>query len=167
MAGLRGAKFPETLGASVDSVSTDSLSRLLDAQRSLDTYEPLLTGGVKQVALGDLRSYVAYPTKYDLDAEKATGAPSNRAYIAVKSVKIFCPFPRLEGVKIGLVDLPGLGEIGASVADMHLHGLEDGVDQIFPIMRPTDAEGYAKQGIGCRTSTTFVASNRASNDAAT
>ena len=25
--------------------------------------------------------------------------------------------------------------------------LQDGVDQIFPIMRPTDAEGYAKQGI--------------------
>ena len=147
LAGLRTAKFPETLGANVDSVSTDSLSRLLDAQRSLSAYESLLTGSVKQVALGDLRSYVSYPTKEDLDAEKSTGTPTNRSYIAVKSVKIFCPFPRLGGLKIGLVDLPGLGEIGESVADMHLHGLEDGVDQIFPIMRPTDAEGYAKQGI--------------------
>lgn len=147
LAGLRTAKFPETLGTNVDSVSTDSLSRLLDAQRSLSTYESLLTGSTKQVALGDLRSYVAYPTKDDLDAEKSTGTPPNRSYIAVKAVKIFCPFPRLEGLKIGLVDLPGLGEIGDSVADMHLHGLEDGVDQIFPIMRPTDAEGYAKQGI--------------------
>jgi len=147
LAGLRTAKFPETLGTNVDSVSTDSLSRLLDAQRSLSTYESLLTGSMKHVALGDLRSYVAYPTKEDLDAEKSTGTPPNRSYIAVKSVKIFCPFPRLEGLKIGLVDLPGLGEIGESVADMHLHGLEDGVDQIFPIMRPTDAEGYAKQGI--------------------
>ena len=61
LAGLRSAKFPETLGSNVDSVSTDSLSRLLDAQRSIGTYESLLTGGVKQVALGDLRSYVAYP----------------------------------------------------------------------------------------------------------
>lgn len=147
IAGLRGAKFPETLGANVDSVSTDSLSRLLDAQRSIGTYESLLTGGVRKVALTDLRSYVAYPTKDDLDAEKAKGTPSDRSYIAVKSVKIFCPFPRLQGLRIGLVDLPGLGEIGESVADMHLHGLEDGVDQIFPIMRPTDAEGYAKQGI--------------------
>ncbi|RPF29036.1 hypothetical protein EDD32_3590 [Georgenia muralis] len=147
LAGLRTAKFPETLGSNVDSISTDSLNRLLDAQRSIDTYESLLTGGVRQVALDDLRSYVAYPSKEDLDAEKATGTPSSRSYIAVKSVKIFCHFPRLEGVKIGLVDLPGLGEIGASVADMHLRGLEDAVDQIFPIMRPTDAEGYAKQGI--------------------
>ncbi|AXT84670.1 hypothetical protein C6I20_05335 [Aeromicrobium sp. A1-2] len=147
LAGLRSADFPETLGANVDSVSTDSLGRLLDAQKSLSTYESLLTGTVRQVPLGDLRSYVAYPTKDDLDAEEATGAPANRSYIAVKSVKIFCPFPGLEGVKVGLVDLPGLGEIGASVADMHLHGLNDGVDQIFPIMRPTDAEGYAKQGI--------------------
>lgn len=147
LAGLRGTKFPETLGTSIDSITTDSLSRLRDAQRSIGTYESLLTGGVKQVALSDLRSYVAYPTKDDLDTEKATAAPANRSYIAVKSVKIFCPFPRLQGLRIGLVDLPGLGEIGASVADMHLHGLEDGVDQIFPIMRPTDAEGYAKQGI--------------------
>lgn len=147
LAGLRSAKFPETLGSNVDSISTDSLTRLLDAQRSLDTYESLLSGGVKQVALSDLRSFVAYPSKEDLDAEKSQGTPPNRSYIAVKSVKIFCPFPRLEGLKIGLVDLPGLGEIGESVADMHLHGLEDGVDQIFPIMRPTDAEGYAKQGI--------------------
>jgi hypothetical protein len=147
LAGLKSARFPETLGSNVDSVRTDSLSRLLDAQKSLSTYESLLTGGMKQVALGDLRSYVAYPTKEDLDAEKSLGTPPNRSYIAVKSVKIFCPFPRLEGLKIGLVDLPGLGEIGKSVADMHLHGLEDGVDQIFPIMRPTDAEGYAKQGI--------------------
>lgn len=147
VAGLRTAKFPSTLGANVDSISTDSLSRLLDAQKSIDTYASLLTGGVKQVALDDLRSYVAYPSKRELDAEKVTGTPSNRSYIAVRSVRIFCHFPRLEGVKIGLVDLPGLGEIGASVADMHLHGLEDGVDLIFPIMRPTDAEGYAKQGI--------------------
>lgn len=147
LAGLRTATFPETLGSNVDSISTDSLSRLLDAQKSIDTYASLLTGDVKDVALDDLRSYVAYPSKEDLDKEKATGTPADRSYIAVRSVKIFCHFPRLEGVKIGLVDLPGLGEIGASVADMHLHGLDDGVDQIFPIMRPTDAEGYAKQGI--------------------
>ena len=147
LAALRAAKFPERLGANVDSVSTDSLSRLHDAQRSLDSYDSLLTGSIKEVALGDLRSYVAYPAKEDLDAEKSTGIAPTRSYIAVKSVKIFCSFPRLEGVQIGLVDLPGLGEIGDSVADMHLHGLEDGVDQVFPIMRPTDAEGYAKQGI--------------------
>jgi hypothetical protein len=144
---LRTAKLPETLGANVDSVSTDSLSRLLDAQRSLNTYESLLTGSVEEVALGDLRSYVAYPTKDDLNAEKGTGTPPNRSHLAVKSVKILCPFPRLEGLKIGLVDLPGLGEIAESVADLHLRGLEDGVDHIFSIMRPTDAEGYAKQGI--------------------
>jgi len=147
ISGLRNAKFPDTLGTNVGSVSTDSLSRLLDAQRSLGTYEDLLTGGIKRVSLNDLRNYVAYPTKDDLDREKLISAPVNRAYVAVKSVKIYCTFPRLAGVKIGLVDLPGLGEIDASVADMHLQGLEDGVDLIFPIMRPTDAEGYAKQGI--------------------
>ncbi|WP_156171807.1 hypothetical protein [Demequina rhizosphaerae] len=147
LAGLRSVTLPDKLGANVDSTSTDSLSRLLDAQRSIDTYDALLTGGVRQVGLDELRRYVAYPSKDELAAEQETGKPSNRAYIAVKSVKIFCGFPRLEGVKIGLVDLPGLGEIGASVAAMHLHGLEDGVDQIFPIMRPTEAEGYAKQGI--------------------
>lgn len=147
LASLRSLDFPESLGSNVDSITTDSLGRLLDAQRSIDAYESLLTGDVKQVTLGELRNYVAYPSKEDLDAERVTGNPSNRSYIAVRSVKIFCRFPHLHGVKIGLVDLPGLGEISTSVADLHLNGLEDGVDQIFPIMRPTDAEGYAKQGI--------------------
>ena len=144
---FRGIRLPESLGNNIDSTATDSLKRLKEAQRSIDTYADLLTGGTKRVALADLRKYVAYPTNDELRAEESGGAPASRAYVAVNAVAIYCPFPSLPGAQIGLVDLPGLGEIGASVADMHLSGLEDGVDQIVPIMRPTESEGFVKQGI--------------------
>lgn len=146
-AGFRSLRLPENLGDNVDSVAADSLRRLREAQRSAETYAPLLTGGTSRIGLADLRRYVAYPTNDEVRSEEQGGAPANRAYIAVMSVKIHCPFPNLDGVRVGLVDLPGLGEIGASVADMHLHGLEDGIDQIFAIMRPTESEGFVKQGI--------------------
>lgn len=144
---LRTALLPHTLGLNVDSVSTDALTRLSDAQRSLSTYVHLLEGGTKEVPLQELRHYVAYPSKKELDQEKNTARAADRSYIAVKSVQIYSRFPNLHNAKIGLIDLPGLGEISDSVAQMHLQGLEDGVDQVFLIMRPTDAEGYAKHGI--------------------
>lgn len=147
LAGFRGLKLPENLGENVDSVATDSLRRLREAQRSVDSYAHLLGAGTLRLELTDLRQYVAYPTSTQIREEEQGSSPAQRAYIAVRSVKIFCPFPRLDGVKVGLVDLPGLGEIGASVADMHLSGLEDGIDQIIPIMRPTESEGFVKQGI--------------------
>ena len=147
LAEFRNIKLTQTLGDNVDSVATDSLKRLKEAHRSVESCASLLSGGTSRVALPDLRKYVAYPTNDEVRLEESGGAPADRAYIAVKAVKIYCPFPTLPGVRVGLVDLPGLGEIGASVADMHLSGLEDGVDQIFPVLRPTASEGFVKQGI--------------------
>lgn len=146
LAAFRSIQLPQTLGNNVDSMATDSLKRLREAHRSLESYASLLTGGTSRVTLSSLRKYVAYPTNDEVRLE-TLGAPAERAYIAVKAVKIYCPFPALPGIRVGLVDLPGLGEIGASIADMHLSGLEHGVDQIVPIMRPTESEGFVKQGI--------------------
>lgn len=147
LAAFRSIQLPQTLGNNVDSAATDSLKRLKEAHRSLESYASLLSGGTRRVALSGLRKYVAYPTNDEVSMEESSGAPAERLYIAVKAVKIYCPFPTLPGIRVGLVDLPGLGEIGASVADMHLSGLEDDVDQIVPIMRPTESEGFVKQGI--------------------
>jgi hypothetical protein len=144
---LRHANIPESLGNNIDSVTSDSLRKLREAQRGIDTYSSFLTGGSQKVKLPELRKFVAYPTNDEIKAEESGEKTAERAYIAVKGVRIFCKFPSLAAVKIGLVDLPGLGEIGDSVADIHLHGLEDGVDQIFLIMRPTESEGFIKSGI--------------------
>lgn len=144
---LRHTDLPNHLGNNVDSVAADSLRRLQDAKTSLDSYAPYLTGRGERVGLDDLRRFVAYPTNEEITSQENGGGAASRAYIAVKAVKIYCAFPGLDGVKIGLVDLPGLGEIGEAVADMHLSGLEDGVDQILLIMRPSESEGYVKGGI--------------------
>lgn len=145
---FRSIKFPENLGDNnVDAITSDSLNQLRDAQKSLETFETLLTGEVKRIPLGELRQYVAYPTNDEINAESNGGSAATRNYLAVHSVKIYCPFPNLDGVKIGLVDLPGLGEIGDRVAETHLSGLDDGIDQIFPIMRPTESEGFLKKSI--------------------
>lgn len=147
VATFKDIQLPESLGDNVDSAAADSLKRLNEAQRSYSSYAGYLTGDTRRVALADLRKFVAYPTNDEMRTEGVGREPASRAYIAVRAVKIYCPFPSLPGVRIGLVDLPGLGEIGASVADLHLSGLEDGVDQIVPIMRPTESEGFVKQGI--------------------
>jgi hypothetical protein len=144
---LRNANIPESLGNNIDSVTSDSLRKLREARRGIDTYSGFLTGSSKKVKLSELRKFVAYPTNDEIKAEESGEKTAERAYIAVKGIRIFCKFPSLAAVKIGLVDLPGLGEIGDSVADIHLHGLEDGVDQIFLIMRPTESEGFIKSGI--------------------
>jgi hypothetical protein len=143
IAGLRTAALPLSLGENVPSSASKSLRCLKDAQESIDSYSNLLTGQTIREDIDSIRKYVAYPT----DEEINTGGLINRAYLAVKSVRIHSPFPSLDGEKIGLIDLPGLGEIGKSVADIHTAGLENEVDQILLIMRPTEAEGYVKEGI--------------------
>lgn len=143
IAGLRAASLPSTLGENVPSSASKSLRSLKDAQESIDSYASLLTGQTVRESIDSIRKYVAYPSDEEINA----GGLINRAYLAVKSVKIHSPFPSLGSEKIGLIDLPGFGEIGKSVADIHTAGLENEVDQILLIMRPTEAEGYVKKGI--------------------
>lgn len=143
LAELRSAKIPESLGENVNSRASMSLRSLKDAQESIDSYAALLTGSTVREPIDSIRKYVAYPTNDEINS----GKPVNRAYLAVKSVKVFSNFPSLDGERIGLIDLPGLGEIGKSVAAIHTSGLENGVDQILLIMRPTQAEGFVKAGI--------------------
>ena len=140
---LRSINLPESLGENIASEPSKSLTCLKEAQESIDTYSPLLTGDTQRRNLDEIRKFVAYPT----DEEKAAGGVVNRAYLAVKSVRVYSSFPSLAGEKIGLIDLPGLGEIGKSAAAIHTNGLENNVDQILLIMRPTSSEGYVNAGI--------------------
>ncbi|WP_288220360.1 hypothetical protein [uncultured Adlercreutzia sp.] len=143
LADLRNATIPSTLGNNINSVASDSLRKLQAAQASLGSYASLLTGEKKRVPLDEVRKYVAYPT----DDEKQSGGNVERAYLAVCGVKIYCRFPSLADEQIGLIDLPGLGEIGDSVAKIHTSGLENEVDQVLLVMKPTDTKGFADAGI--------------------
>jgi len=49
-----------------------------------------------------------------------------------------CTFPIDEVVDLGLVDLPGLGELVPRAEEHHLRGLINDVDFVLVVKRPTD-----------------------------
>lgn len=142
LASLRAAALPEKLDGAVKTGATDSLKRLREAKRSISSYENLLGSEPFSVKLDDVSRYVTYPAPEEEESEIQGGEPCDRRYLAVKRATIYCQFPNLGNAKVGLVDLPGLGEIGDSAYDIHLKGLEDKVDQVFLVMRPTAAAAF-------------------------
>lgn len=111
--------------------------RLRAIHRALPSYEALLTGETRMVALTDLRSYVAYPTN-----EEQNDPGCRRVYLAVEDVRIECPFPRLDAERIALVDLPGLGEASPSAEDHHVQGLKHEVDLVLVVKRPVQGLAF-------------------------
>ena len=110
--------------------------RLADMQRSLATYEQYLTGNVQKLDLEGVRKFVAYPTKEAIKAEM-NGIPAQRCYLAVKDAQIYCRFPKVDVSRIGIIDLPGTGEIVAGGENRHVADLEDEVDFVFQLCRPS------------------------------
>jgi hypothetical protein len=106
--------------------------RLIVAQESLPSYEHLLRGGELEVGLDDLRPFVAYPE---------SKASRDRQYHAVRSADIFCPFPQIGVVSLGLVDLPGSGEAALDVHRRFLDQLRNETDLLFIVKRPTTERG--------------------------
>ncbi|THG35952.1 hypothetical protein [Adlercreutzia caecimuris] len=143
IAQLRTVSLPEALGDNIGSIASKSLASLKEAQASLETFVHLLTGRTEKKDIADIRKFVAYPT----DEEKFSGNLVDRSYLAVNGIKIFCNFPSIDGEKIGIIDLPGLGELGKSAESIHTRGLENSVDQILLIMYPTSSSGYASTSI--------------------
>lgn len=145
---LRVVKLPEKLEGAPDIAATDSLKRLAEAKRSIDTYEHLLGSSPSRISLDDVRAYVTYPNPEAEQAELADGPAADRRYLAIELAQVFCQFPNLGDAKVGLVDLPGLGEIGNSAAEIHLKGLEDKVDQIFLVMMPSEKKAFTDAEVG-------------------
>jgi hypothetical protein len=55
------------------------------------------------------------------------------SYLAVKEVKIFCPFPQKEVGKIALIDLPGLGDTGIGDEARLVKTVGEDVDVIIAV----------------------------------
>ncbi|MFF4894951.1 hypothetical protein [Streptomyces sp. NPDC001068] len=116
------------------------LTRLRDLRSALPSYEHLLTGGVKSVPLEEIRPYVAYPTDEEIRAAGPGGVP--RAYAAVREARIECPFPHEHVSRIGIVDLPGLGEVTADAEERHVDGLRNEVDAVLVVKRSSDTSSF-------------------------
>lgn len=136
--------LPKMLGDQADPKALDSLKRLREAQESVEGYRSYLTGETIIIPLERLREFVAYPTLAEIESSK--GRPK-RKYLAVQHIKIYCRLPFLDGIKLALIDLPGMGEIDDTVALNHTRGLEENVDHILLVVKATNTEGYFKAGI--------------------
>lgn len=115
------------------------LTRLRELQSALESYEQLLTGGVKTVPLEEVRSYVAYPTHEEITAAEGQ---VGRAYAAVREARIECTFPHEHVARIGIVDLPGLGEVAADADRRHVAGLRNEVDAVLVVKRSSDTSSF-------------------------
>jgi hypothetical protein len=114
------------------------LARVREAQEALATYRHCLTGEVRSVELSGIREWVAYP-------ETGQG-PVRRPYLAVRDAAITCPFPIEDVTALGLVDMPGLGELVPAAETHHVDGLRDDVDFVIVVKRPTDTNAmWAKE----------------------
>jgi hypothetical protein len=133
---------PEEMGADGAPADRPSrvtmLNRLRAMQASFPTYEHDLTGGERVLPLEELRPWVAYPTNAE---EQAPGVVVRR-YLAVRDVRIDCPFPHAQVRHLGIVDLPGLGEFAARADQHHVGGLQNEVDAVMLVKRPVEGMAY-------------------------
>jgi hypothetical protein len=110
--------------------------RLKKMQFSLPSYEAYLTGGRRSFDLEGLRKFVAYPTAKEEAHEQRHGVPAMRCYLAVKDAEVYCTFPEADISRLGIIDLPGTGEIVAANENRHVAELEDEVDFVLQVSRP-------------------------------
>lgn len=113
------------------------LRRLREMQHALWSYENDLTGGERTIELGQLRQYVAYPSNEEIES-----AQCPRRYLAVRDVRIECAFPYAQVDHVGIVDLPGLGEVASNAEQHHLDGLQNEVDVVLLVKRPVEGMAY-------------------------
>ncbi len=126
--------------------SVSILRRLKEMQESLDTYIGDLVGGERTLPLTDLRQFVAYPTNEQIAAGNCA-----RRYLAVRDVRIECNFPYAQVDHIGIIDLPGLGELAANAEEYHLAGLQNEVDVVLLVKRPVEGLAYWGREDGATT----------------
>jgi hypothetical protein len=126
--------------------SVTILRRLKEMQSALSSYEGELNGGERTVDLGELRQYVAYPTNDQIANDKCP-----RRYLAVRDVRIDCTFPHLQVDHVGIIDLPGLGELSANAEEYHLAGLQNEVDLVLLVKRPVEGMAYWGREDGATT----------------
>jgi energy-coupling factor transporter ATP-binding protein EcfA2 len=124
---FRAFRYPKDIPESRAS-SEQFTRRLRIAQASLPSYETLLTGNDVRIELDQLRPFVAYP---------ADESEPERPYHAVRSADIYCPFPEVDAVQLGLVDLPGSGEAGLDVHMRFLADLRNHTDLLLIVRRPS------------------------------
>ena len=82
------------------------------------------------------------PDEHGGAASARSIGPARRRYLAVRDVRIDCPFPHAQVRHLGIVDLPGLGEFAARAEEHHVDGLQNEVDLVLMVKRPVEGMAY-------------------------
>jgi hypothetical protein len=92
-------------------------------------YKSLLTGSSRVIPPEDIKKYTTLIEDNDDTA--------NSEYLAVKELRIYCQFPHQDEVgKIGVIDLPGLGDNSISDVELLIKTLKQDIDFILFVRRP-------------------------------
>jgi hypothetical protein len=135
---FRAWTYPEPSDEVDSSERRAMLIRLREMHESFPSYAGELTGRDQVVELDRLRPLVAYPTNDEINAPGVTP----RRYLAVREARIECPFHRAQVRRLGIVDLPGLGELTVRAEAHHVAGLRHEVDVVLLVKRPVEGMAY-------------------------
>ena len=110
-----------------------NLERCSEMQRAIPSFKELFGQQSRDVPIDEISQYVAYPRD---------PRSNERPYVAVESVRIYCPFPHEDVVALGLIDLPGLGEIAPRAEERHVQTLQTDIDLVLVVKRADDQSAF-------------------------
>ncbi|WP_088893791.1 hypothetical protein [Leptolyngbya ohadii] len=122
------ASNPPQAPSQKSSESNAKYEHLCKYYQHLDKYQSLISSGSIKIESSQIREYVAQDT---IDGK---GVYYN--YLAVKEVRIFCPFPNEEVGRLALVDMPGLGDTGIGDSERMIRTLGQDIDFVLFVRRP-------------------------------
>jgi hypothetical protein len=76
------------------------------------------------------------PERISMESIRPYVSQDDGRYMAVKCAAIYAPFPHGDVTGLGLIDLPGLGEIAKGHGDKLMRSLEQDVDAVIVVKRP-------------------------------
>lgn len=131
--------LPEDLETSTSAEA--KLEHLENYHRLASEYRELIGASPRKIGLSEIRSYVAQ--------DSSTGERIFHRYLAVAEVRVFTKFPA-EGVeRVGVIDMPGLGDTGVGDEERLLTVLGQDVDLIMFVKMPkTTGDFWGAEDVG-------------------
>ncbi|MCU0570461.1 MAG: hypothetical protein MUF49_28295 [Oculatellaceae cyanobacterium Prado106] len=120
---------------STQAVSQAKYEHLRRYYQYLDKYrDALFENSPRRIVQEQIREYVAQDT---LDGHRIYFN-----YLAVREVKIFCPFPNQDIGQVALIDMPGLGDTGIGDAERMIKTLGRDIDVVLFVRMPKAMGDY-------------------------
>ncbi|TAE59547.1 MAG: hypothetical protein EAZ87_09230 [Nostocales cyanobacterium] len=139
---FRHQKFPEPPKNHENPAKAESIYKHLrdDYYQCLDQYALLLKPEQRQEIIKKEQIQEFVSQKYDTQ-----GNPLVFNHLVVKKVEIFCHFGAQGVEKIGLVDMPGLGDTRLGDAERMIEALGEDVDFILFVRKPVNSGDFWKK----------------------